>query len=128
MSKQAILAQLKGAVHAAARRNYRKEQRSLAGEGIAADIRVPYTQGGDAALGAASAGRQLAAALLQNPEHIPYVRAKLDMSTVVLPEIQQFSAAPTSNCLSTSPRCSSFWTKKPFSKLCWHRRKTTTTG
>ena len=89
VSKQAILAQLKGAVHAAARRNYRKEQRSLAGEGIAADIRVPYTQGGDAALGAASAGRQLAAALLQNPEHIPYVRAKLDMSTVVLPEIQQ---------------------------------------
>ena len=89
VSKQAILAQLKGAVHAAARRNYRKEQRSLAGEGIAADIRVSYTQGGDAALGAASAGRQLAAALLQNPEHIPYVRAKLDMSTVVLPEIQQ---------------------------------------
>ena len=89
VSKQAILAQLKGAVHAAARRSYRKEQRSLAGEGIAADIRVPYTQGGDAALGAASAGRQLAAALLQNPEHIPYVRARLDMSTVVLPEIQQ---------------------------------------
>ena len=89
VSKQAISAQLKGAVHSAERRSYRKEQRSLAGQGIAADIRVPYTQGGDSALGAASAGRQLAAALLQNPEHIPYVRARLDMSTVVLPEIQQ---------------------------------------
>ena len=89
VSKQAILAQLKGAVHSAERRSYRKEQRGLAGQGIAADIRVPYTQGGDSALGAASAGRQLAAALLQNPEHIPYVRARLDMSTVVLPEIQQ---------------------------------------
>ena len=89
VSKQAISAQLKGAVHSAERRSYHKEQRSLAGQGIAADIRVPYTQGGDSALGAASAGRQLAAALLQNPEHIPYVRARLDMSTVVLPEIQQ---------------------------------------
>ena len=89
VSKQAISAQLKGAVHSAERRSYRKEQRGLAGQGIAADIRVPYTQGGDSALGAASAGRQLAAALLQNPEHIPYVRARLDMSTVVLPEIQQ---------------------------------------
>ena len=89
VSKQAILAQLKGAVHSAEHRSYRKEQRGLAGQGIAADIRVPYTQGGDSALGAASAGRQLAAALLQNPEHIPYVRARLDMSTVVLPEIQQ---------------------------------------
>ena len=89
VSKQAISAQLKGAVHSAEHRSYRKEQRGLAGQGIAADIRVPYTQGGDSALGAASAGRQLAAALLQNPEHIPYVRARLDMSTVVLPEIQQ---------------------------------------
>lgn len=89
VSKQAISAQLKGAVHSAELRSYRKEQRGLAGQGIAADIRVPYTQGGDSALGAASAGRQLAAALLQNPEHIPYVRARLDMSTVVLPEIQQ---------------------------------------
>ena len=89
VSKQAISAQLKGAVHSAERRSYRKEQRGLAGQGIAADIRVPYTQGGDSALGAASAGRQLAAALLQNPEQIPYVRARLDMSTVVLPEIQQ---------------------------------------
>ena len=89
VSKQAISAQFKGAVHSAERRSYRKEQRGLAGQGIAADIRVPYTQGGNSALGAASAGRQLAAALLQNPEHIPYVRARLDMSTVVLPEIQQ---------------------------------------
>ena len=31
----------------------------MAQKGIAADIRIPYTQGGDAALGAASASRQL---------------------------------------------------------------------
>ena len=89
VSKQAILAQMRGAARAADRRSYRREQRSLNKEGIAADIRVPYTQGGESALGAASAGRQLTAALLQNPELIPYVRQRLDMTTVLLPEIQQ---------------------------------------
>ena len=73
----------------AERRSRRKEQKQLAQQGVAADIRVPYTQGGDAALGAASAGRQLVAALLQDPEQIPYVRARLDMASVLLPETQQ---------------------------------------
>ena len=50
---------------------------------------MPYTQGGEAALGAASAGRQLVAALLQDPEQIPYVRQRLSMDTLLLPEIQQ---------------------------------------
>ena len=89
VSKQAIVSQLQGALRAAERRSRRKEQKQLAQQGVAADIRVPYTQGGDAALGAASAGRQLVAALLQDPEQIPYVRARLDMASVLLPETQQ---------------------------------------
>lgn len=89
VSKQAIVSQMQGALRAAERRGRRKEQKQLAQQGVAADIRVPYTQGGDAALGAASAGRQLVAALLQDPEQIPYVRAKLDMASVLLPETQQ---------------------------------------
>ena len=89
VSKQAIVSQLQGALRAAERRGRRKEQKQLAQQGVAADIRVPYTQGGDAALGAASAGRQLVAALLQDPEQIPYVRARLDMASVLLPETQQ---------------------------------------
>ena len=89
VSKQAIVSQLQGALRTAERRSRRKEQKQLAQQGVAADIRVPYTQGGDAALGAASAGRQLVAALLQDPEQIPYVRAKLDMASVLLPETQQ---------------------------------------
>lgn len=89
VSKQAIVSQLQGALRAAERRGRRKEQKQLAQQGVAADIRVPYTQGGDAALGAASAGRQLVAALLQDPEQIPYVRARLDMANVLLPETQQ---------------------------------------
>ena len=89
VSKQAVVSQLQGALRAAERRGRRKEQKKLAQQGVAADIRVPYTQGGDAALGAASAGRQLVAALLQDPEQIPYVRARLDMASVLLPETQQ---------------------------------------
>lgn len=89
VSKQAVVSQLQGALRAAERRGRRKEQKQLAQQGVAADIRVPYTQGGDAALGAASAGRQLVAALLQDPEQIPYVRARLDMASVPLPETQQ---------------------------------------
>ena len=55
----------------ATQRRDRLKRRDLAGQGNAADIRVPYSAGGDAALGAASAGRQLIAALLQSPKKIP---------------------------------------------------------
>ena len=89
VSKQAILSQLNGALQAAARRSYRKEQRDLSKEGIASDIRVPYTSSGESALGAANAARQLAVAMLQDPEQVPYVRARLDMSTVLVPEMQR---------------------------------------
>ena len=89
VSKQAIVSQMQGALRAAERRGRRKEQKEMAQQSIAADIRIPYTQGGDAALGAASAGRQLVAALLQEPEEIPYVRAHLQMDSILLPEMQQ---------------------------------------
>ena len=89
VSKQAIVSQMQGALRAAERRGRRKEQKEMAQQSIAADIRIPYTQGGDAALGAASAGRQLVAALLQEPEEIPYVRAHLRMDSILLPEMQQ---------------------------------------
>lgn len=88
VSKQAIVSQINGAIHTAERRNYRKEQRDLSKEGIAADIRVPYTSGGESALAAASAARQIVAAMLQNPDEVAYVRERLDMTTVVVPEMQ----------------------------------------
>lgn len=89
VAKQAILSQMQGALRAADRRSHRKEQKEMVQKGIAVDIRVPYTQGGDAALGAASASRQLVAALLQDPDEVPYVRARLNMDTILLPEMQQ---------------------------------------
>ena len=89
VSKQAIVSQMQGALRAANRRSHRKEQKEMAQQGIAADIRVPYSQGGDTVLGAASASRQLVAALLQDPDEIPYVRARVQMESVLLPEMQQ---------------------------------------
>ena len=89
VSKQAIVSQMQGALRAADKRSHRKEQKEMAQQGIAADIRVSYSQGGDAVLGAASASRQLVAALLQDPDEIPYVRARVQMESVLLPEMQQ---------------------------------------
>ena len=93
VAKAAIVNQLKSSVRAAGRRARRKEQRQLAGQGIAASIRVPYDKGGDAALGAASAGRQLVAAMLKRPETIPYIRQHLTLDDLILPEMQQAAKA-----------------------------------
>ena len=89
VAKPAVIAQMEAAAKSSVRKARRQEQRALADEGITAGIRVPYDRGGDAALGAASAGRQLVAAMLQNPEEIPYIRERLDPSTLLLPEMQQ---------------------------------------
>ena len=89
VSKQSIMVQMQGALRTAERKSRRKEQKNLAQQGNAADLRVPYSQGGDTVLGAASASRQLVAALLQDPGEIAYVRQHLQMDSVPLPEMQQ---------------------------------------
>lgn len=89
VSKTAVLAQLDAALKGALRKARRQEQRKLADQGIAADIRVPYDRGGEEALGAAAAGRQILAAMLQDPDQIPYVRQRLDLDAVPLPEVQE---------------------------------------
>ena len=53
IDKKAVLVQLESAMRGAGRRARRKEQNELSRQGIAADIRVPYDRGGEAALGAA---------------------------------------------------------------------------
>jgi len=89
ISKQAIMNQLQGSLKSSQRRTYWKQQKSLAGQGNAADIRIPYTQGGAAALGPASAARQLLAAMMQDPGCVDYVRPQLDLQAVLVPEMQQ---------------------------------------
>lgn len=88
VSKQAILSQMEGALKGAARRARRKEQHDMAAQGNGADIRVPYERGGQEAMGAAAAARQLVAAMLQDPDEISYVRGQLDLEDVPEPEIQ----------------------------------------
>ncbi|MGN0974734.1 MAG: toprim domain-containing protein, partial [Gemmiger sp.] len=93
VSKQAILNQLQTANRLAGRRARRREQNDLEKQTIAASIRVPYDQGGDAALGAASAGRQLVAAMLKDPALIPYIRQRLDPEQLILPEMKEAAKA-----------------------------------
>lgn len=88
VAKQAILSQMEGAIKGAARRARRKEQQDMAAQGYGADIRVPYDRGGQEAMGAAAAARQLVAAMLQDPDQIPYVRSNLNLDEVPEPEIQ----------------------------------------
>ncbi len=97
VSKQAIVSQIGGAMHTAERRSRRQEQRDLSKEGIAADIRVPYTSSGESALAAASAARQLVAAMLQDAGQVPYIREHLDMETILVPEMR--------NVMQTIFRC-----------------------
>ena len=93
VAKQAILSQMEGAIKGAARRARRKEQQDMAAQGNGADIRVPYDRGGQEAMGAAAAARQLVAAMLQDPDQIPYVRSNLNLDEVPEPEIQAAARA-----------------------------------
>ena len=93
VSKQAIVSQIGGAMHTAERRSRRQEQRDLSKEGIAADIRVPYTRSGESALAAASAARQLVAAMLQDAGQVSYIREHLDMETILVPEMRNVMQA-----------------------------------
>ena len=93
VSKQAIVSQIGGAMHTAERRSRRQEQSDLSKEGIAADIRVPYTSSGESALAAASAARQLVAAMLQDAGQVPYIREHLDMETILVPEMRNVMQA-----------------------------------
>ena len=88
VAKQAVTAQLESALHGAARRARRAEQRQMNEHGNAAGIRVPYERGGQNAMGPAKAARQLVAALLQDPETVGYVRERLDLDTVPEDEIR----------------------------------------
>lgn len=93
VAKTAILAQMDSALKGIARKARRQEQRSMADQGLTAGLRIPYEQGGDAALGTANAGRQLVAAMLKNPDDIPYVRSRLSLDTLILPEMRQITEA-----------------------------------
>lgn len=89
----AIQTQLQGAVRRAEQTARRRRQQQLAGEGVAASIKVPYDLGGSKALGLANAEQQLVAAMLKDPAVIRKVRAKITPGEFLLPEMQQVCSA-----------------------------------
>lgn len=93
ISRGAIQTQLQGAVRRAEQTARRHRQQQLAGEGVAASIKVPYDLGGSKALGLANAEQQLVAAMLKDPAVIRKVRAKITPGEFLLPEMQQVCSA-----------------------------------
>lgn len=93
ISRGAIQTQLQGAVRRAEQTARRRRQQQLAGEGVAASIKVPYDLGGSKALGLANAEQQLVAAMLKDPAMIRKVRAKITPGEFLLPEMQQVCSA-----------------------------------
>lgn len=93
VSRAAIQSQLEGALRRAQQRAAKQKQRQLAGEGVAASIRVPYSLGGDKALGVANAEQQLVAAMLKDPGIIRSVRERIAPSDLLMPEMQQACSA-----------------------------------
>ena len=93
ISRGAIQTQLQGAVRRAEQTARRRRQQQLAGEGVAASIKVPYDLGGSKALGLANAEQQLMAAMLKDPAVIRKVRAKITPGEFLLPEMQQVCSA-----------------------------------
>lgn len=70
VAKPAILNQLDAAIRARGRWAEKERARRLLEEGAGGRINVPYSQGGQKALGVAFAEQQLVAAILKNPDHI----------------------------------------------------------
>lgn len=77
VAKNAIQTQLEGALRARSRRMEKERERKLLEEGAGGRINVPYSQGGQKALGVVFAEQQLVAAILKNPQHLDLVKDRV---------------------------------------------------
>lgn len=93
VAKTAILTQLDAAAQQNRRRARQRQQKELLNQGVAGQIKVPYTLGGDKALGMANAEQQMVAALLKEPEYIPKAAARVKPGDLLMPDMQQSYAA-----------------------------------
>ena len=89
VSKASIQSQLDAALRQAGRREDRRRQKEMLNQGAAAQIKVPYSLGGEKALGIANAEQQLLAAMLKNADFIPLVRSRIQPEKLLLPDMQQ---------------------------------------
>ncbi len=77
VNKTAILAQIETAQKSKARYAKRQREKNLLNEGVGFNIKVPYSQGGQKALGVAYAEQQLMAAILRTPEFLQTVSRRI---------------------------------------------------
>ena len=83
VSKATVLTQLGAAVRARQKRAEKEREQRLLEEGIGGRINVPYTQGGQKALGVAFAEQQLVGAILKNPDYITLAAARVQPSDFI---------------------------------------------
>lgn len=89
VSKQAILAQIENTARALRKKEGKERQMRLRGEGVAADVRVPYGEDGSRVSGMEYAEQQLMAALLKNPQHLSLMEPILKEEHFVSKEMAQ---------------------------------------
>ncbi len=88
VSRAAIEAQLKSAVTQAERKARRERQQQLMQQGVASQIKVPYTLGGSEALGVANAEQQLVCALIKRPELVARVKQRIQPSGFLMEDMR----------------------------------------
>lgn len=93
VSKATVLNQLESTVRRVSDRQRRQRQRDLQKEMVPAQIKVPYSLGGDKALAAVNAEQQLLAAMLKDPSRIPALRDRVDPGDLIMPEDQELCRA-----------------------------------
>lgn len=89
VEKKSVLTQLDARVRVKGRRARRAREEALLNEGAAAQIKVPYTQGGRKALGVAFAEQQLMAAAIKEPGMLEKIAARVDPDRFITQEMAQ---------------------------------------
>lgn len=77
VEKQSVMRQLSAAVTSRRRRETKQRQRAVLQQSLTPQLNVPYTQGGQKAQGVISSEQTLIAAVLHNPDVLPYIRQQL---------------------------------------------------
>ena len=131
VAKPAILNQLDAAIRARGRRAEKERERRLLEEGAGGRINVPYSQGGQKALGVAFAEQQLVAAILKNPDYIRLAAPPVSGGTFL-----DARPGPGIHALCEGARVN-IWISRPSAKNCRRKRsrssaafsrRTTTSG
>ena len=89
VEKKAVLTQLDARVRARDRKARKEREHALLNEGVAAQIKVPYTQGGQKALGVAFAEQQLMAAAIKEPAMLEKIAQRVTPEQFIAPEMAE---------------------------------------